>query len=81
MTEIKDGAPAFPTDSDNYGPKYSGAGMTLRDYFAAKALPVATQWETESPTGNSKDPFPFFDGIAARAYCLADAMLRTLEAS
>ncbi|SSW75583.1 Uncharacterised protein [Klebsiella pneumoniae] len=29
---------AFPTRDDNYDSKYSGPGMTLRDYFAAKAM-------------------------------------------
>ena len=29
---------AFPTRDDNYDSKYSGPGMTLRDYFAAAAL-------------------------------------------
>ena len=38
MTQIKDGGPAFPLQSigPDFAPGY--AGMTLRDYFAAKAM-------------------------------------------
>ena len=34
MSNIDDGGPAFPTEAFMVG------GMTLRDYFAAKAMPV-----------------------------------------
>lgn len=30
--------PAFPTAENNYEKDYSDSGMTLRDYFAAKAM-------------------------------------------
>jgi len=33
---MKDGGPAFPTDHVKHYPSHSG--MSLRDYFAAKAL-------------------------------------------
>lgn len=46
---------------------YPEAGMTLRDYFAAKAL----EWSGSSEWV-SKDP----QHVAARAYRLADAMLK-----
>lgn len=41
MNEINDGGPAFPeVPGDRNG--YEGkSGMTLRDYFAAKAMPMA----------------------------------------
>ncbi len=40
MSDIKTGGPAFPTDSENQvGPSiWHHAGMTLRDYFVAKAM-------------------------------------------
>lgn len=45
MSEIKDGGPAFPVmwteiKSDEEGPQITACepGMTLRDYFAAKAM-------------------------------------------
>lgn len=34
MSEIKDGGPAFPVQSA----EWQGHGMSLRDYFAAKAM-------------------------------------------
>ena len=36
MSEIKDGGPAFPIT--HAGNTYATTGMTLRDYFAAKAM-------------------------------------------
>jgi hypothetical protein len=48
---------AFPAN------KYNG-GMTLRDYFAAKAMQAMALDSTED-----------FTDIAERAYILADAML------
>jgi hypothetical protein len=41
-------------------------GMTLRDYFAAKAMQALAQ-------GN------YFDATARQAYMIADAMLRERE--
>lgn len=32
------GGQAFPVTEDNYAPKWAETGMTLRDYFAAKAM-------------------------------------------
>ena len=65
MSTIQDGGPAFPStitdDSLHVG------GMSLRDYFAAKAMqgmaahPESDKWSA--------------DGIAKSAYQQADAML------
>jgi hypothetical protein len=62
-----DGGPAFPNVPDGAGDKWADwdKGMTLRDYFAAKALPAVV----------SLGPAPTAD-IAAMAYLIADAMLR-----
>ena len=59
--------PAFPVTSDNY--RYDdGAGMTLRDYFAAKVIPeVLELCET-------------YATAAKEAYAVADAMLAAREA-
>ena len=55
------GGPAFPrTGWPNE------TGMTLRDYFAAKAMQALAQ-------GN------YFDVIARQAYTMADAMLKARE--
>ncbi|CAB3730002.1 hypothetical protein LMG22037_05496 [Paraburkholderia phenoliruptrix] len=68
MNEIKDGGPAFPCDeqirdSMIYQPE---PGMTLRDYFAAKLMPVV--WNDHKPLND-------YD-CALLAYRMADAMLR-----
>jgi hypothetical protein len=74
---IKDGGPAFPAiipieHSDVQGkdyPNYSESGMTLRDYFAAKAL---QGWLAD---GLDTDP----ENAAEQAYAIADAMIAARE--
>lgn len=63
------GRPAFPTTQYVNGISPSGhdVGMTLRDYFAAKAMQALAQ-------GN------YFDATARQAYLMADAMLKAREA-
>lgn len=57
-------------------PSEEHRGMSLRDYFAAKALPLAWAVEQEHPTGPYSDHMePTYSGAAARAYYMADAML------
>ncbi|EJD7029778.1 hypothetical protein M0L36_RS02915 [Enterobacter hormaechei] len=60
---------AFPTRDDNYDSKYSGPGMKLRDYFAAKAMQAMIS--AHEPQG----------AIPGWAYEMADEMLRAREAS
>ena len=72
MTTKNTGGCAFPTDLlDNYG-HVSGYshGMTLRDYFAAKAMQATVQaWI-------SRSIYPSTDfEVAENAYKIADAML------
>jgi hypothetical protein len=100
MNEINDGGPAFPTGLkatriEMAGGRYEGThvaeyaaaapGMTLRDYFAAKALTgLLSEHLREGETASSIYCTPNFndehskigDRIAAAAYVLADAMLR-----
>lgn len=64
-TDTNTGGPAYPS------PRWEGwgspqEGMTLRDYFAAKALP--SYWSDPDVVGN-------LDTAAAWAYDMADAML------
>lgn len=73
----KEGVAAFPHDS-----KFPGAkGMTLRDYFAAKALPFVMRLYSEEARGDKFVPDLDFDlatdaqEIAYEAYRIADAML------
>ena len=58
-----DGGPAFPAPD---GQSASGAGMSLRDYFAAKAMQQLLETTT----------IEWRKDIAADSYLMADAMLR-----
>ena len=64
MTKRNLGGPAFPTTKplDSWGD--SNQGMTLRDYFAAKAMQAILS-----------DADTFWAGAATLAYEYADAML------
>ncbi|WP_144814125.1 hypothetical protein [Enterobacter sp. DE0047] len=61
--------PAFPTSEANHLKDYSDPGMSLRDYFAAKAM--------QAIVDVSHNPELF----ANHAYKVADAMLRARETS
>jgi hypothetical protein len=68
------GGPAFPQHGfDNIAERFtSQGGMTLRDYFAAKAMQgICASGPTHEWT-NSR--------LAAEAYDLADVMLKAREA-
>ncbi|MDH1299709.1 hypothetical protein [Achromobacter sp. GD03932] len=69
MTTINDGGPAFPIvpDSDNWG--NWDMGMSLRDYFAAKALATAIGYSDQDLSTWAPEDF------AKHAYQIADAML------
>lgn len=60
---MNNGGPAFPTGT-------AFQGMTLRDYFAAKAM--QTKEFSVRPYDNTKE-------IARDAYEMADAMLKARE--
>lgn len=86
---IKDGGPAFPVaDYDHmvFEPatvdetKRDLSGMTLRDYFAAKALPIAADQFKRLADVHYPEEGLFlhpdgFEATARAAYALADAML------
>ena len=66
------GGPAFPTLADN-GHAMNQDGMTLRDYFAAKAMQGligCSDWRESMDEHNASD-FTAFS-----AYAMADAMLK-----
>lgn len=72
MSDINNGGPAFPTgtweyDGQNNVLPYQAGGMTLRDYFAAKAPEPPASWRG----GDRSVP----DLIAWR-WWYADAMLK-----
>jgi hypothetical protein len=74
MSDIKDGGPAFPTTQEN-GCNSGEPGMTLRDYFAAKAM--QTLLASEQP---GDEEFATFDMYAHDAYKYADAMIKARNA-
>lgn len=69
---INNGGPAFPTENARQtGPSsWHEEGMTLRDYFAAKAM----QGIFADLAGTALGSDPKF--VAEHAYAAADAMLR-----
>ena len=87
---INNGGPAFPTPvceephcevceskSAGTGIFFGGTqGMTMRDYFAAKSLPIAWAAYDQGYTGQ---PECVEQSIAHHAYQIADAMLRARE--
>jgi hypothetical protein len=77
---IKNGGPAFPTQTIQYFPDDKNAdeekGMTLRDYFAAKAM----QGLIASPRGTPNGTDATTSWYAKGAYLMADAMLKAREA-
>ncbi|WP_146186003.1 hypothetical protein [Acidovorax sp. 107] len=66
---INDGGPAFPIVGTHE--QVLETGMTLRDYFAAKAMPVV--W-VEIPDDADRDLA--LDRLGRYAYEMADAMLK-----
>ena len=75
MEDMEDKA-AFPSD------RYGEIGMTLRDYFAAKAMPMAlaeyrmlTERGENEPMEEDWGILFGLSSVAAKAYQLADAML------
>jgi hypothetical protein len=76
MVVIMNNPPAFPTNQYANGISPSGfdTGMTLRDYFAAKAMQEMMTYKDR----------PIYlrpvDEVAIDAYEMADAMLKAREA-
>jgi len=80
MSDFNYGGPAFPVI--NSPTLMEQSGMTLRDYFAAKAMQshLAAQWE-KFYDESEKNPFAVFDStdVSEMAYEVADAMLVARE--
>ena len=78
MSNIKDGGQAFPCEQgrtpDGLRNQSFDPGMTLRDYFAAKAMQGTLASVTEDQAWN-------FDLGAEWCYKVADAMLKAREGS
>ncbi|AOI76083.1 hypothetical protein [Burkholderia sp. NRF60-BP8] len=69
MSEIKDGGPAFPHEYKfGDGTADRAVGLTVRDYFAAKAIQgICAHRDTWGLV---------VDEIVSQSYAIADAMLR-----
>lgn len=85
MTTINDGGPAFPGQWYDFQPltgeqvvREQWGGMTLRDYFAAKAMQTLLGSEYTSGHGLHEG---WTRALAHESYMIADAMLRAREAS
>ena len=70
MSNTNTGGPAFPIERQTIAEQYGSVGMTLRDYFAAKAM----LFYFAGPDAKviSKNP----DAIARWCYVMADCMLK-----
>ena len=72
MSEKETGGPAFPTEVwDSKGVPQHTEGMTLRDYFAAKAMHAFLMRPTSMTAPD--------EVLAEDAYNTADAMLKARE--
>ena len=75
MIEDKSGGPAFPEPGLSNLPNgefiYGQSGMTLRDYFAAKAMQGILAGD--HPITHDEDPL---ETVAEAAYHQADAMIK-----
>lgn len=71
---IKDGGPAFPLEQPHPdGGTFSSQGMSLRDYFAAKAMQVLL---ADPDRGEQSR-----EDVAWLSYVMADAMLKARRPS
>ena len=75
-----DGGPAFPHEDGRYGSDVEAGshGMTLRDYFAAKAMAgMGLKWDGAYSQHDRQQGRPEADALwaAIAAYRYADAML------
>jgi hypothetical protein len=79
----KTGGPAFPHTVEYKGADCGGVvphgGMSLRDYFAAKAMPATMAEFDDGWKEHAYQQETFLQWAAERAYAMADAMLKARE--
>jgi len=68
--KIQHNPPAFPVTQDNSGETWNGEGLTMRDYFAAKAMQAYIT--TRHPDYYREDGAQV---LTQDAFIVADAML------
>ena len=78
MSATNNGGPAFPAWGEA-GDHIDG-GMTLRDYFAAKALESGEASNWRDNDFQPRDGLSIIENTAIAAYEFADAMLKAREA-
>jgi hypothetical protein len=71
----KTSGPAFPVADD----ASDMPGMTLRDYFAAKAMPATMAEFEDGWKQHAYESETFLQWAAERAYAMADAMLKARQ--
>lgn len=77
MADKPENPPAFPATGEGVrNPLYGQPGMTLRDYFAAKAMAAALD---STPRLHEVDTTAMFRAVASVSYAAADAMLAERE--
>lgn len=86
MKKINDGGPAFPNVPEGAGSRWADwdMGMTLRDYFAAKAMQGMLAVPDDQRYGDRADKTLSIEewqqwcvtGVVEHAYRVADAMIR-----
>jgi hypothetical protein len=84
VKEAKDGGPAFPriqeVQSTPAGGQYFGPmGMSLRDYFAAKAMASIVAATVGTFDGGESEFHAASANTAGQSYIIADAMLAARE--
>lgn len=75
MSATNNGGPAFPTDSDRAS-RGVEHGMSMRDYFAAKAMGAFIQATADH---NVVSPDVAMAAVSNMAFMMADAMLAERE--
>lgn len=77
--EKNDGGQAFPCAGSEHN--YPYAGMTLRDYFAAKAMAslLSNSDAMDEAADGCDSDIELMANVADRGYAMADAMLAARE--
>lgn len=78
MSDKQDGGQAFPLGANEYAGHGPVSGMTLRDYFAAKAMNgyLANAWQAETLDSLGESAAQQMATVAEISYAMADAMLK-----
>lgn len=83
MSKIEDGGPAFPSTHESMDPRnpgWVGGGLTMRDYFAAKAMQEGLHdWLAKAGKLTSDQQKSELMHIPEMAYGIADAMLKARQ--